>query len=116
MLSKQKKVTKLTSKLIQARQKKEMDVLLKKKNQLDMQLYKKKYERVIKYLSAVSSGDAKMNPFKASHKPSVFSESYEDPKLQIRANAELFENVIKTSQKAFTNKEIQAKFKHMTED
>ena len=66
---------------------------------LELSLFRKKYERQLNYLSAVSTGDSKLNPFTALYKPSVFSENLDDPKMKIRANAELYENVIKATTK-----------------
>lgn len=115
LLKKMKKVTKLTPKLVQHGHRKEIAVLLKKKNMLELSLFRKKYERQLNYLSAVSTGDSKLNPFTAMYKPSVFNENLDDPKMKIRANAELYENVIKASMKSVKNQDAQ-KYKYMTED
>ena len=115
IVKKQKKETKLSPKLQQARMKKDLDVLLKRKHMLEIGLFSKKYERVLKHISGVSAGDAKMNPFTQPHKPSVYSENLEDPKMKIRANAELYENVIKSSKKAFSSA-AKDKFLNMSED
>ena len=58
-----KKETKLSSKIEQARMKKVCDTLLKRKCILEVQMFKKKYGRIIKDISSVSAGEAKMNPF-----------------------------------------------------
>ena len=46
----------------------------------------------------------------------MYSENLEDPKMKIRANAELYENVIKSSKKAFATSGKDDKFQHMSED
>jgi hypothetical protein len=58
IIKRTKKETKLSPKIEQARMKKVCDTLLKRKSILELQMFKKKYERIIKHISAVSAGEA----------------------------------------------------------
>ena len=92
-------------------------MIARRKGNLELQLFKKKYARISKHIG-YSGGSAKMNPFTAPHKPSVFSEAISDPKMDIRSNRELFENVIKNAVKEVrdSKEEINPYAKALTED
>ena len=71
----------------------EYNEFLRKKNNMEAKIFKKKYERISKHMSGMPK-DLLSNPFDTSYKPSVFNEDIVDPKMNIPQNKELFENVI----------------------
>mmetsp|Transcript_32530 Transcript_32530/g.49757 ORF Transcript_32530/g.49757 Transcript_32530/m.49757 type:complete len:102 (+) Transcript_32530:75-380(+) len=64
---------------------------LRRKNNLETRLFKKKYERISKHISGTGRHEKQANPFTRSYKPSVFNEQIMDPKMNIPQNEELLE-------------------------
>ena len=73
---------------------------MRKKNNLEAKLFKKKYERIAKHISGIPSGEKHLNPFTSPYKPSVYTETLMDPKMDIPQNDELFRNVIDANNEA----------------
>ena len=61
----------------------ELETIARRKANLELQLFKKKYQRMGK-LIGTSTQSANMNPFQRRPKPSVFSEAINDPNMDIR--------------------------------
>ena len=80
---------------------------------LELQLFKKKYQRVSAAITGSSGAIGRLNPFNQPHRPSVFNESISDPKMEIRANSDLFENVIKATVKGLAADD-KSKYKNLT--
>ena len=53
----------------------EYNAILKRKNLLEAKLFKRKYEKISKHLSGMSSRDRNLNPFNKLPNPSVVSEN-----------------------------------------
>tara|TARA_B110000285_G_scaffold216351_1_gene263586 strand:- start:276 stop:749 length:474 start_codon:yes stop_codon:yes gene_type:complete len=70
-------------------------VYLRRKNIMETQVFKKKFEAVHRHISGMPK-PAQEND---SYQPSIFSEQLSDPKMNIPQNKELFNNVIKYEEK-----------------
>ena len=73
---------------------------LRRKNNLEAKLFKKKYERVAKHICGIPNGEKRLNPFTAPYKPSVYAETIMDPKMDVPQNVELFDIVIDANDEA----------------
>jgi stalled ribosome alternative rescue factor ArfA len=73
----------------------EFIAMLKRKNLLEAKLFKRRYEKITKFLGGLPVQDQTMNPFKKTAPQSVFNEHLHDEKTSIPQNRELFDQVIK---------------------
>ena len=71
----------------------EFNHFLKRKNIMEAKVFKKRYERVDKYISGIPKPIGGINK---EYRPSIYNDEVVDPKVDIPSNKAIFNNVIKT--------------------